>query len=888
LTVTTTSSTTGPLAGDGSNAAWPFTFPIQSQSQLKVIRRSAAGVETVISSSDYGLALVNEGRSGGTVTYPLGTSRVAVGESVTVRRNPAFTQPTNLRNQGSLAPETVESVADRSVYNDQHLLDASNRSLRVAESEEPLDAMPAAGTRAGRYLSFDASGQPTTSGAPSLTGQLLVVAATGDGSATAYALGVTVDSTAALVVAVDGVVQATATYSVAGSTLTFSEAPPLNAVIDIRVIGASVPALTGSTFTASGTGAVARTIASKLGDVVSVKDFGATGDGIVDDTAEIQAALDALETNGGTVWFPPGKYVITATLLVPSGVVLQGSGIGFWDTVFTSRAKTWTGTTILAKGAATKSYSRYGITSMRYAGGRRIDPDVGATSYYMSTFMNADASGTTRATPRTFSAAIAPKTAHGSSHWGLRDLRVAPWLGSDGMTDYSSTVPTALANDWDVGVLVEDGEYVVLERAQVVGYWRMAAVALLNFGLTDHGQSERNLIRESKLQGYVGLLMRSSDTWKVTATTGSSATIYWSEEHYWPTSGTFEAPGGTIYTYTGLSYSAPGLTFTGVTPDPSSPAITQLRNPKRGSGVAGTEVRDTFIAGLDHTSGGVATALGFLHASRPLEVSGYPQRGLQFYNCKCQTREKVVAFLHAVDDMLWFGGQFEGSTSFLIASPLASSADPTSAPAATSDTEDLRFLSTMLSSVDTRLLTPRHFHDDLRTINPAARLSSHFVIEPLSGQDAIVRLVSGQNFYVNDSSNVGRFRVTETGNVLIQSGGQLSLTGGSGLLNVDASATFALRQSTTTRLQMFSSGNFAPGADNTLNFGVQATRWANVYGTNIRPGAGTATWTSGTGTPEGAVSATVGSLFTRTDGGASTVLYVKEGGGSGNTGWIPK
>lgn len=45
---------------------------------------------------------------------------------------------------------------------------------------------------------------------------------------------------------------------------------------------------------------------------------------------------------------------------------------------------------------------------------------------------------------------------------------------------------------------------------------------------------------------------------------------------------------------------------------------------------------------------------------------------------------------------------------------------------------------------------------------------------------------------------------------------------------------------------------------------------------------------TGTGTPEGAVSAPVGSLFTRTDGGAGTVLYVKESGGTGANGWVAK
>lgn len=41
---------------------------------------------------------------------------------------------------------------------------------------------------------------------------------------------------------------------------------------------------------------------------------------------------------------------------------------------------------------------------------------------------------------------------------------------------------------------------------------------------------------------------------------------------------------------------------------------------------------------------------------------------------------------------------------------------------------------------------------------------------------------------------------------------------------------------------------------------------------------------TGTGSPESAVAAPVGSLFLRTDGGASTTLYVKESG-SGSTGW---
>jgi hypothetical protein len=61
-------------------------------------------------------------------------------------------------------------------------------------------------------------------------------------------------------------------------------------------------------FTQAGAGAVQRTVDSKLKDVVSVKDFGAVGDGVADDTAAIQAALS---TTARAVYFPHGTYRIT-------------------------------------------------------------------------------------------------------------------------------------------------------------------------------------------------------------------------------------------------------------------------------------------------------------------------------------------------------------------------------------------------------------------------------------------------------------------------------------------------------------------------------------------------------------------------------------------------
>jgi hypothetical protein len=67
---------------------------------------------------------------------------------------------------------------------------------------------------------------------------------------------------------------------------------------------------------------VGRTVHQKLQESVSVKDFGAIGDGVTDDTAAIQAALTAGENS--VVYFPSGIYRCTATLNVSNNSTLSG------------------------------------------------------------------------------------------------------------------------------------------------------------------------------------------------------------------------------------------------------------------------------------------------------------------------------------------------------------------------------------------------------------------------------------------------------------------------------------------------------------------------------------------------------------------------------------
>lgn len=78
---------------------------------------------------------------------------------------------------------------------------------------------------------------------------------------------------------------------------------------------------------ATGTGATARTVQSRLRDEFSVKDYGAVGDGTADDSADVQAAYDALAaTGGGTLFFPEGDYRI-ALQLTSRDVHLRGAGM---------------------------------------------------------------------------------------------------------------------------------------------------------------------------------------------------------------------------------------------------------------------------------------------------------------------------------------------------------------------------------------------------------------------------------------------------------------------------------------------------------------------------------------------------------------------------------
>jgi hypothetical protein len=78
-------------------------------------------------------------------------------------------------------------------------------------------------------------------------------------------------------------------------------------------------------YTATGSTTM-RSAQDRAGEVINVKDYGATGNGTTNDTTAIQAAANAVPANGATLAFPPGIYQINAAVAVKSRTTVTGAG----------------------------------------------------------------------------------------------------------------------------------------------------------------------------------------------------------------------------------------------------------------------------------------------------------------------------------------------------------------------------------------------------------------------------------------------------------------------------------------------------------------------------------------------------------------------------------
>lgn len=291
MTISTSSSAT-TAACNGSQQAFSFNFVGVSASDISVSTISPSGAITALNSSQYTVSLnaPTTGQLwgvGGTVT----TGAVySTGTSISILRTLPLTQTTSVQNQGNYYPQVTEQALDMLCMEIQQV------SARTGQFR---------GTWAtgivynyGDYVVDGANGNNTGNY------YMCIIANTSSSWASNLASGdwilvvqFPLSSTASLPLSIGN----GGTGGTSGNLLPFTS--------------------TGST--------TPRTLAARGADIMNVKDFGAVGDGVTDDSAAINLAISAAAAlGGGTVFFPAtanAYYIGSTTLTMYKGVNLIGA-----------------------------------------------------------------------------------------------------------------------------------------------------------------------------------------------------------------------------------------------------------------------------------------------------------------------------------------------------------------------------------------------------------------------------------------------------------------------------------------------------------------------------------------------------------------------------------
>ena len=131
---------------------------------------------------------------------------------------------------------------------------------------------------------------------------------------------------------------------------------------------------------------VSQSLQSRLDSYCVVTDFGATGDGVTDDTAAINRALYQLycvQANPQirrSLFFPAGSYLITDTILVPPYAMLYGEGPQ--SSILNFFVTAWTNTVAYAAGVLVKSGSSYYRSNFAVPAGTGLTDQVGGQYYW--------------------------------------------------------------------------------------------------------------------------------------------------------------------------------------------------------------------------------------------------------------------------------------------------------------------------------------------------------------------------------------------------------------------------------------------------------------------------------------------------------------------------
>jgi len=157
MAVETTTDFSGPYTTNGATTVFPFTFISMAADEVAVILRDEDGADTVVSTALY--SVTRNANGTGSVVFAVAP---VTGSTLYVYSNVAFTQSIAFEDGSGWRASPVNEGLDRSAAKDIWLKARVDRSL-LAPLNETLSPLPAAANRLGKFLAFDAAGDPVVS-----------------------------------------------------------------------------------------------------------------------------------------------------------------------------------------------------------------------------------------------------------------------------------------------------------------------------------------------------------------------------------------------------------------------------------------------------------------------------------------------------------------------------------------------------------------------------------------------------------------------------------------------------------------------------------------------------------------------------------------------------